>query len=240
MKRRSLIIYLASAAALPLCLTGCKGEPKAGDVETPPSPANISERAKTNASTYGSTKHPNSPANISGDIKIADLLDFDSHNTLSPLETCHQDKLYPYKENMIIDCFSEDMTDYNDYEEGDVLEREPYRSSKAGSFFRKQGFRPFLSETKTEIDLDNAYYKKSQADKNLPQPYDANFARMMRPEGCELSVKVFEAGENSPLWKDVPKKTVFYEDADKGKQPISWPSEKKYLVAMTPSSECRK
>jgi len=234
-------IFIGLVVALfSFSLAGCKDDSTTEIKEPSSEPAYQANDADDIivVSAFGSVRSPYESIPYSKNVKIADLLDFDSHATLSPLNECYQETLHPFKDNMIIDCFSETMNDYDDLSEGDVLESLPYRSRKAGMYFRKQGFQPMLDMPQADQESSNAYYEKSEADKNLPLPVFNDFTRLMEPEGCLLQAQIFVAGESSPLWDNVPKKTIYVKDSEKGNSSAIWRSEMRYLVALVPSAEC--
>jgi len=196
---------------------------------------------KPPAQPYGAIKQFSQIPEYSASLTINDLLDFDSHLTLSPLKECHIESLFSAGHQATVGCFIEDRSKYPRYAELDesiVYDSEPYVTSRATSFFRKQGFYTLDSdskETKAGVNYDKISYENS----SLPNLQDVGLMTQIKPQECKIMVWLFTATDDSPLWKDLAFKTIKVK-SENGKIKFLRMYEKiNYLVSIAPMSACK-
>lgn len=197
--------------------------------------------SKPPAQAYGAVRQLSQVAEYSDSLSINDLIDFDSHLTLKPLKECHIESLFSAGYASKVACFIEDRSNYFNYEKLDetiVYDAKPYITSRAGMFFRKQGFQVLVSDSK-EGNAGIEYDKISYVNNDLPRLVDAGFITEIYPEGCNIMLWLFSAKDDSPLWQGLAFKTIKVKSKMGKIEKIKMYEKLNYLVSITPMEGCK-
>ena len=173
-------------------------------------------------------------------LDLEDLIDFASHQTLSPLAKCHTESLFSAGLDGKVACLSEDRSSYSSYvnlNENKVYKSKPYLSSRTGLFFRKQGFKA-MQGAAAIVKQEQQDYIRAAKKNNLPSIADVGFIMEINPRGCLIATWLFKPVEDSPLWNGIKYKTIKVKKEDEAIQLIKMYEKMPYLVSIVTVEGC--